>query len=233
MTTDTEALVRRAYHLAEGDVLDVQGFIDLFTEDGVFNGIGGVSGQESYRGEQLGDVVVWMGKFLPDVHRELHRVNVLGDVVAIELSIQGTFLGPFETPAGVIQPTGAKLDIPTADFWYVRDGKIQDVQLPYRYDHHVRAAGRTAGLRVRSRGVCARTIRRPTDKGVRLLSSRTLQAGLRRVGWPAVFCDPLDLDRVEAEYLHVRRSKSPLVIAARSKHGFCSLPNMIKLPASS
>jgi ketosteroid isomerase-like protein len=125
VTTDTEALVRRAYHLAEGDVLDVQGFIDLFAEDGVFNGIGGVSGQESYRGEQLGDVVVWMGKLFPDVHRELHRVNVLGDVVAIEVSIRGTFLGPFETPTGVIQPTGAKLDIPTADFWYVRDGKVE------------------------------------------------------------------------------------------------------------
>ena len=26
----------------------------------------------------------------------------------------------------MIQPTGAKLDIPTADFWYVRDGKIQE-----------------------------------------------------------------------------------------------------------
>ena len=126
MTTGTEALVRRAYHFAEGDVLDVQGFIDLFTEDGVFTGFGGVSGPESYRGERLGDVVVYMGKLLPDVHRELHRVNVLGDVVAIELSIQGTFLGPFETPAGVIQPTGARLDIPTADFWYVRDGKIQE-----------------------------------------------------------------------------------------------------------
>jgi hypothetical protein len=122
VTTDTEALVRRAYHLAEGDALDVQGFIDLFAEDGVLNGIGGVSGQESYRGEQLGDVVVWMGKLVPDVHRELHRVNVLGDVVAIEVSIRGTFLGPFETPAGVIQPTGTKLDIPTADFRYVRDG---------------------------------------------------------------------------------------------------------------
>ena len=126
MTTDTEALVRRAYHLSEGDVLDVQGFIDLFAEDGVFNGIGGVSGQESYRGEQRGDALVFMGKFLPDVHRELHRVNVLGDVVAVELSIRGTFLGPFETPAGVIQPTGDKLDISTADFWYVRDGKIQE-----------------------------------------------------------------------------------------------------------
>ena len=125
MTTDTEALVRRAYHLAEGDVLDAQGFIDLFAEDGVFNGIGGVSGRDSYRGDRLGDVVVFMGKFLPDVHRELHRVNVLGDVAAIELSIQGTFLGPFDTPAGVIQPTGAKIGIPTADFWYLRDGKIE------------------------------------------------------------------------------------------------------------
>ena len=130
MTTDTEALVRRAYHYAEGDVLDVQGFIDLFAEDGVFNGIGGVfsadqeSYQISYRGEHLGDLLIFMSELAPDVHRELHRVNVLGDVVTVELSIQGTFLGPFETPVGVIQPTGAKLEIPTADFWYVRDGKI-------------------------------------------------------------------------------------------------------------
>jgi hypothetical protein len=78
MATDTEALVRRAYHLAEGDVLDVQGFIDLFAEDGVFNGIGGATAEETYRGERLGDVVVFMRKFLPD------------------------------------QPTGAKLDMPTA-----------------------------------------------------------------------------------------------------------------------
>jgi predicted ester cyclase len=125
MTTDTEALVRRAYHFAEGDVLDVQGFLDLFAEDGVINGIGGVSGQESYRGEQMGDLIVWFGKLFPDLHRELHRVNVMGDVVAIELSIQGTFLGVFETPLSVIQPTGARLDIPTADFWYVCDGKVQ------------------------------------------------------------------------------------------------------------
>jgi len=45
-------------HRNPGDVLDARGFIDLFAEDGVFSGIGGVSGQESYRGEQLGDVVV-------------------------------------------------------------------------------------------------------------------------------------------------------------------------------
>ena len=130
MTTDTEALVRRAYHLAEGDVLDVQGFIDLFAEDGVMNlGHAGIEpsgvGQESYRGEQLGEVVLRIAKYFPDVHRELHRVNVLADTVAVELSIQGTFLGPLETPAGIVPPTGAKVDGPGADFWYLRDGKIE------------------------------------------------------------------------------------------------------------
>ena len=109
MTTDTEALVRSAYDLAEGDRLDGEGFIDLFAENGVFNGIGGVSGQGSYRGEQPGDVVVW--------------------------------LRPYEPPAGVIQPTEVKLDLPTADFWCVRDGKVPGVQLPYRYDHHVPQLG--------------------------------------------------------------------------------------------
>jgi len=34
MTTDAETVVRRAYHLAEGNVMDVQGFIDLFVYGG-------------------------------------------------------------------------------------------------------------------------------------------------------------------------------------------------------
>ena len=36
MTSSVEEVVRKAYHYAEGDVLDVQAFVDLFTEDGVF-----------------------------------------------------------------------------------------------------------------------------------------------------------------------------------------------------
>ena len=122
MTYDNEAIVRHAYHAAEGNVLDVAGFVGSFTEDGVFNN---VVAQESYRGEHLGDLVLQMAELLPDVHRELHRVTVLGDMVAVELSIQGTFLGPLQTPAGTVQPTGAKIDVPTADFWYLRDGKIE------------------------------------------------------------------------------------------------------------
>src|SRR5439155_24490316 len=82
------------------------------------------AGRESYRGEQRGELVLRIAKLLPDVHRELRRVNVLGDMVAVALSIQGTFLGPMETHGGIVQPTGAKVDGPCADFWYLRDGKI-------------------------------------------------------------------------------------------------------------
>ncbi|MGW7368346.1 ester cyclase [Streptomyces sp. NPDC054841] len=123
MNTDAETVVRAAYRAAEGSVLDVQGSVDLFAEDGVFNNV--VAG-ESYRGEHLGDLVAFMGALAPDVHRELHRFHVMGDVVAVELTIQGTFTGPFETPAGTIRPTGAELNIPTADFWYVENGRIKE-----------------------------------------------------------------------------------------------------------
>ena len=130
MTYDNEAIVRHAYHAAEGNVLDVAGFVAGFAKDGVINlGHAGINpsevGQDSYRGEHLGDLVTRIARQFPDIHRELHRVNVLGDVVAVELSIQGTLLGPLQTPAGTIEPTGAKVDGPTADFWYVRDGKIE------------------------------------------------------------------------------------------------------------
>ncbi len=83
MSYDNEAIVRNAYHTAEGSVLDLPGWTGSFTEDGVFNNI---SGEESYRGEHLKDIVITFAKMFPDVHRELHRVNVMGDVVAIELS---------------------------------------------------------------------------------------------------------------------------------------------------
>ncbi len=121
MTTEAEALVRRAYQLAEGNVMDVRGFMELFAADGMVN-----AGGQSYRGEHLGDLVVSLGKMAPDVHRELHRVHAMGNLVVVDLSIRGTFSGSFETPAGVLQLTEAKLDIPGADVWYVEDGKIKE-----------------------------------------------------------------------------------------------------------
>ena len=50
MNHNNEAIVRNAYRTAEGNVLDIPGWIASFTEDGVFNN---VSGEASYRGEHL------------------------------------------------------------------------------------------------------------------------------------------------------------------------------------
>ena len=64
MTYDNEAIVRHAYHTAEGCVLDIAGFVGSFAEDGVINlgwsghGNAGGQDQESYRGEAVGDLVL-------------------------------------------------------------------------------------------------------------------------------------------------------------------------------
>src|SRR4029077_16929355 len=100
------AVVLRASHDGEGSSLDPEGFRDLFAADGVLNGIGNEEGQTSLRGTQLSGLITFLAQFLPDIHRQLKPITVSGDVCSIELSIQGPFRGPFQTPAGVVQPTG-------------------------------------------------------------------------------------------------------------------------------
>ncbi|MEU4689742.1 nuclear transport factor 2 family protein [Actinoplanes sp. NPDC023714] len=117
-----EDVVREAYRLAEGDVLDGTGFRALFTEDGTFND---VPNAMTFRGDEIPHALAGLAGVFPDIHRELLEVHAIGDVVAVELRIQGTHLGAFPTPIGEIRPTGNRIDVPTADLWYLRDGKIE------------------------------------------------------------------------------------------------------------
>ncbi|MGW5653039.1 nuclear transport factor 2 family protein [Streptomyces humi] len=116
------AVVLRDYYVAEGDHIDVPTFVNSFAEDGVFNDM--VAGQ-AYRGDALGTVLPYMKSLFSDVHRDLKRITVNGDVVSIELSIDGTFDGQLQTPAGVVKGNGNKVAAPTADFWYLHDGKVE------------------------------------------------------------------------------------------------------------
>jgi hypothetical protein len=110
-----EEIVRAAYRAAEGDVRDLKGWRDSFTEDGVFTM---KSTGDSYRGEQLDTVLTSMWGVFPDVHRELLKVHDLGqDLVVVQLLIEGTFEGPFPTPAGPLAPTGVRTSVPAADFF--------------------------------------------------------------------------------------------------------------------
>ena len=121
---NNEQIVRRAYEQAEK--VDIKGWVDSFTSDGTFtdNSIG-----VTFRGPDgptgLGKTVEVYAQAFPDMHRELYRVFNVGDVVVVELALQGTHKGPLSTPMGVLPPTGKRMDAPCCDVFRIVDGKIQ------------------------------------------------------------------------------------------------------------
>jgi ketosteroid isomerase-like protein len=121
MSYDNEAIIRKAYQIAEDK--DVAGWIAAFTEDGTFTD---ESIPYTYRGpNELGLTVEVYAKAFPDMHRELHTVYVTGNVVIVQLSLQGTHTGPLELPAGTVPPTGKRMDAPCCDVFELVDGKIK------------------------------------------------------------------------------------------------------------
>jgi predicted ester cyclase len=121
---NNEQAVRRAYQVAEN--VDLKGWVDCFTPDGTFtdNSIG-----VTYRGPDgltgLAKTVEVYAKAFPDMHREVYRVVTVGDVVVVELALQGTHKGPLPTPMGVLPPTGKRMDAPCCDIFRLVNGKIQ------------------------------------------------------------------------------------------------------------
>jgi ketosteroid isomerase-like protein len=79
MNNDNVAAVRNAYAVAERK--DLEGWINLFTPDGVFvdNSVGA-----TYRGRALADPVRNYGTAFSNMHRELYRIYVDGNVVVVQ-----------------------------------------------------------------------------------------------------------------------------------------------------
>ncbi|HEV3360887.1 MAG TPA: nuclear transport factor 2 family protein [Pseudonocardiaceae bacterium] len=121
MTLDNEQVVRQAYKIAENK--DLEGWVAAFTDDGTFTD------------ESIG--VTWSGpdglpeqvenyaRAFPDMHRELHQLYVSGNIVVVQLALQGTHLGPLHLPFGTLPPTGKRMDAPCCDVFELADGKIK------------------------------------------------------------------------------------------------------------
>ncbi|HEY4023688.1 MAG TPA: nuclear transport factor 2 family protein [Pseudonocardiaceae bacterium] len=118
---ENEKIIRNAYQIAEDQ--DVAGWIAAFTEDGTFTD---ESIPYTYRGpDELGLTVEVYAKAFPDMHRELHTVYTVDNMVIVQLSLQGTHTGPLELPAGTVPPTGKRMDAPCCDVFELREGKIK------------------------------------------------------------------------------------------------------------
>ena len=119
-----EEFVRRAYAMAE--VKDLEKWVACFNPDGVFvdESVG-----VTYRGpSEVGKPVDNYGTAFSDMHRELYDVYVTGangDVVVVELALQGTHDGPLWLPQGILPPTGKRMDAPCCDVFRLKDGRIQ------------------------------------------------------------------------------------------------------------
>ena len=121
MTLDNEQIVRKAYQIAEDK--DLEGWAAAFTEDGTFTDMSiGVT----WKGPvELPEQVENYARAFPDMHRELYRLYVSGDIVVVQLALQGTHLGPLHLPAGTLPPTGKRMDAPCCDVFELTDGKIK------------------------------------------------------------------------------------------------------------
>jgi ketosteroid isomerase-like protein len=119
-----EQIIRRAYDVAEK--VDIKAWVDCFTPDGTFTDM---SVGVTYKGHDgpmgVGKTVEVYAKAFPDMHRELFRFFNVGDIVVVELALQGTHKGPLPTPMGVLPPTGKRIDGPCCDVFRLVNGKIQ------------------------------------------------------------------------------------------------------------
>jgi ketosteroid isomerase-like protein len=120
MAVDYVAAVRNAYAVAERK--DLEGWIDLFTPAGEFtdNSVG-----VTYRGRDLAEPVRNYGVAFSNMHRALGPIYTAGNVVVVQLALQGTHDGPLQLPFGELPATGKQMDAPCADIFELDEyGKI-------------------------------------------------------------------------------------------------------------
>ena len=117
--TENERLVRELYDVAGSK--DSTRFTTLFAPGGYF---WDVSAGQKYYGTDIGATVDIYAKAFPDMHRELEKVYVAGDVVIVELSLNGTHDGPLALPAGTILATGRRMSTPCCDVFRLQGGKV-------------------------------------------------------------------------------------------------------------
>ena len=119
--TDSEQIVRRAYQIAED--MDMAAWSAAFTEDGTF---ADMSIGVTWKGpRELPEQVENYHRAFPDMHRELYHVYVSGNVVVVQLALQGTHQGPLWLPAGTLPATGKKMDAPCCDVFELAGDKIK------------------------------------------------------------------------------------------------------------
>jgi predicted ester cyclase len=118
---DHEKFIRKLYTYGEGDQMDVEKFVSMFSDEGYMLDM--ASGTK-FRGKAIGDSIAGLASAFPDLHRELLSIYVAENVVVVEIAIRGTHKGELALASGTLAPTGKTIDFPTCDVYHLDGGKI-------------------------------------------------------------------------------------------------------------
>jgi ketosteroid isomerase-like protein len=121
MMPNNEETIRELYAAAEGSGKDTAKFVSMFSDEGYMCDM--ASGTK-FRGQAIGDSIDALAKAFPDVHRELFRIYVAGNVVVVELAIRGTHKGELKLGSRTVAPTGKAIDVPCVDAFHLERGKV-------------------------------------------------------------------------------------------------------------
>ena len=118
---DNEKFIRKLYTYGEGDQMNVEKFVSMFSDEGYMLDM--ASGTK-FRGKAIGDSIAGLASAFPDVHRELLSIYVAKNIVVVELATRGTHNGELPLASGTLAPTGKAIDVPSCDVFHLENGKI-------------------------------------------------------------------------------------------------------------
>ena len=116
---NNDQLIRDFYEVAEKNIPRL---VSFFTEDGYFYNVS--EGVKSY-GKDITTATLQVATGFPDLHRQILDMYVIGDVISVELSLNGTHMGPLQLATGTIPATGRKIQTPCSDVFHLKDGKVK------------------------------------------------------------------------------------------------------------
>jgi predicted ester cyclase len=120
-----EEIIRNLYEVAEKEP---KRFRSLFTKNGYW---WDVPAGVKYRGDEVARAADIYSAAFPDMHRELSDLYFDGDVVVVQLSLNGTHQGDLPMGLGTLPATGKEFHVPCIDVFRVEDGKVSAFDCHY------------------------------------------------------------------------------------------------------
>jgi predicted ester cyclase len=120
-----EETIRNLYRVAEKEP---KRFRSQFTRNGYW---WDVPAGVKYHGDEVARAADIYSAAFPDMHRELSDLYFDGDVVVVQLSLNGTHQGDLPMGLGTLPATGKEFHVPCIDVFHLEDGKVSAFDCHY------------------------------------------------------------------------------------------------------